>query len=932
MQGNQGTQGIQGQSGTSQGIQGIQGPQGTQGIQGRQGTQGIQGNQGTQGIQGQSGTSQGIQGIQGPQGTQGIQGRQGTTGLQGNQGTQGIQGQSGTSQGIQGIQGPQGTQGIQGNQGTQGIQGTTGTGTQGIQGTTGGTPIDGTLLDWDSTHYDPYTANAAGRFSTQVADPTNTTRLNYDGYFYATKLYSAGTEVSVIGHTHTYLPLAGGTMAGTLAMDDHPITFNYASTGTRCIDINAGNRDVNIWEVSDAGTYNNGFYLQYVGTGTLANNNLELYTHNQAGTDIKVYTVTQDGGFTFQSSLVNFSASTYTWFYGPTYIIGSYFDTPLGYMEEGADTQRLGLEYNNLCLVDYVYRHSDPTGVSGSTYPTLWIYSNADPASSTQSLKLYHNTTNGIITTGAGGLSISSFSGSVYITGLGSDEAETYVVAIDNSTGLLTKRSVASMGGGGNVSNTGTPLDNQIAVWTSATVIEGTTGLTFASSILTVATTMNIAAGTITYSDDSYIQLQSSEIDFYTGTTPAIRGYWAAGGLSISATGGLYVDHIYEMSGAHGVSIEDVVYLTALGSDETETYVVAIDNSTGLLSKRSVSSLGAGGGVSMDESTNGYICTVESANHITGESTLTYDGTTFFQTKSGTASSFGMLFGYNLTTAQGTKFLYDADDESMTISGRHGSIDYGAIKIYDYPTEIGISVSLEYNTAAKINITATGFTMYGDMNIYGDSARQIGMQNAPASTAGGNLTIIAGTAVTANYAGGHLYLKGGNAVATAQSGHVYIRGGTVSTAGNVMLAYDGTAYGYVGIRTTASTSYGLYVSGAIYATGNITANSDIRYKHDVKNLTGVLGELNKINPITFRYDEEDSDELHAGYNAQEIEKVFPFISKYDPEKDRLGLKHLGLEAMNTVAIKELKIEKDEDIQSLKLKIDELEKEIKQLKN
>lgn len=44
----------------------------------------------------------------------------------------------------------------------------------------------------------------------------------------------------------------------------------------------------------------------------------------------------------------------------------------------------------------------------------------------------------------------------------------------------------ATPAGGGNVSNTGTPLDNQIAVWTSSTVIEGTTGLTYDGSNLQV--------------------------------------------------------------------------------------------------------------------------------------------------------------------------------------------------------------------------------------------------------------------------------------------------------------------------------------------------------------------------------------------------------------------------------------------------------------
>jgi len=56
----------------------------------------------------------------------------------------------------------------------------------------------------------PYSAKgSAASFYTAATNPTLTTRLNYDGYLYATKLYSGGSEVSINGHTHSYLvPLA----------------------------------------------------------------------------------------------------------------------------------------------------------------------------------------------------------------------------------------------------------------------------------------------------------------------------------------------------------------------------------------------------------------------------------------------------------------------------------------------------------------------------------------------------------------------------------------------------------------------------------------------------------------------------------------------------------------------------------------------------
>ena len=50
------------------------------------------------------------------------------------------------------------------------------------------------------------------------------------------------------------------------------------------------------------------------------------------------------------------------------------------------------------------------------------------------------------------------------------------------SNGAGTAPTFQAAAGGGNVSNTGTPVDNQIAVWTDATTVEGTAGLTYDGS------------------------------------------------------------------------------------------------------------------------------------------------------------------------------------------------------------------------------------------------------------------------------------------------------------------------------------------------------------------------------------------------------------------------------------------------------------------
>ena len=61
------------------------------------------------------------------------------------------------------------------------------------------------VLYWDGTanKYRPYSAATDGAFYIGTVAPTTTTRLNYDGYLYATQLYDNGTRVSTIDHSHT---------------------------------------------------------------------------------------------------------------------------------------------------------------------------------------------------------------------------------------------------------------------------------------------------------------------------------------------------------------------------------------------------------------------------------------------------------------------------------------------------------------------------------------------------------------------------------------------------------------------------------------------------------------------------------------------------------------------------------------------------------
>ena len=71
-------------------------------------------------------------------------------------------------------------------------------------------------------------------------------------------------------------------------------------------------------------------------------------------------------------------------------------------------------------------------------------------------------------------------------------------------------------------------------------------------------------------------------------------------------------------------------------------------------------------------------------------------------------------------------------------------------------------------------------------------------------------------------------------------------------------------------------SRGLYVFGAITASGNVTAFSDIRVKDNVEQIGGALDRLQAIRGVTYtRNDLEDKERRYAGVIAQEIEAVLP---------------------------------------------------------
>jgi hypothetical protein len=95
-------------------------------------------------------------------------------------------------------------------------------------------------------------------------------------------------------------------------------------------------------------------------------------------------------------------------------------------------------------------------------------------------------------------------------------------MASDSATALVTQQSVKAyvdaQSAGGNVSNTGTPVNNQVAVWTNATTVEGVAALTFDGTTLSStevngrATPSSNTTGTLTANDANDIVLATGNI------------------------------------------------------------------------------------------------------------------------------------------------------------------------------------------------------------------------------------------------------------------------------------------------------------------------------------------------------------------------------------------------------------------------------------
>lgn len=293
-----------------------------------------------------------------------------------------------------------------------------------------------------------------------------------------------------------------------------------------------------------------------------------------------------------------------------------------------------------------------------------------------------------------------------------------------------------------------------------------------------------------------------------------------------------------------------------------------------------------------------------------------------------TAANIG-FFGFDDSTGRFT-FIPDATESGEVFSGTKGDLDVGAVFITDAVTDNSHAATKLYVDTAETDAVATA-------NAYTDS--QI---SSAGLTAGTGISIVSGTVTnTAPFTqtnfdnelatksttdlseGTNLYYTNARVDAriptnvsafTNDAGYVT----TTYSAGNGIGLSSATFSVAAGNGLTQQAD-GLAMSGSytgnFTATGDVTAYSDRRFKHNIETIENGLDIINRLRGVSYDKDQRSS----VGVIAQEVEEVLPQVVHTDDE----GMKSVAYGNIVGVLIEAIKQQQKQ--------IEELQEEVKSMK-
>ena len=235
-------------------------------------------------------------------------------------------------------------------------------------------------------------------------------------------------------------------------------------------------------------------------------------------------------------------------------------------------------------------------------------------------------------------------------------------------------------------------------------------------------------------------------------------------------------------------------------------------------------------------------------------------------------------------------------------------------------TETNITVTYDDNNG-KLNFSASGGG--GISNVVEDTTPQLGGNldlNSKDITGTGGINILGvGTfssldpiSVTIKNSRFLYFGNSNEGIITYDAANLEI----ATSSGDLNLKGSGSVALYESSSKKLETSTsGISVTGALTASGNVTAYSDINLKKDIQPIENALDKVMKINGVTYGRTDFETETRYAGVIAQEVEKVLPEVVV----EDENGTKSVAYGNMIALLIEAVK-EQQQEINILKEKI------------
>lgn len=273
-----------------------------------------------------------------------------------------------------------------------------------------------------------------------------------------------------------------------------------------------------------------------------------------------------------------------------------------------------------------------------------------------------------------------------------------------------------------------------------------------------------------------------------------------------------------------------------------------------------------------------------------------------------------ILIGTNSTAVNnsGSSIVMGSDN---TVSESNGSILLGNW-VSNTGAENAICVGTGVTNGDNHWGGANSVFLGNELHLYNDQAYVFNIPPVVNIGYGNSYTVAAQGDVSAGPV-----LLGYNLATALNQGVILGRYNTDPQQENIALVVgNGTDY------ATPSNVMELYDDGSMWIAGNLTQNSDLNLKTDIRPLNADFSVLQALQPVRYRFKADKKQQLQFGFIAQEVEQYFPHLVSTG-NKGLKSLNYIGLLPVLWQYTQQL----EQTVESQAAEIDRLQSEVERMK-